>query len=89
MSGTLGVLWALARLARPVRSLAWADAIGRAWVGFLILRFALAGAAPRVFLLFVVTEWAGAAAQLVALRRARRAGLVAGAAEPSSVYTGA
>lgn len=72
VTGTLGVLWALVRLARPVRSLGWADAIGRTWVGFLILRFLLAGGVPRVLLVFVLTEWGGAAAQIVALLRERR-----------------
>jgi hypothetical protein len=74
VTGTLGVLWASVRLARPVRSLGWADAIGRAWVGFLILRFVLAGGVPRALLLFVITEWGGAAAQLVALLRERSSG---------------
>lgn len=69
LTGALGVLWALVRLRRPTRFLGWADALGRAWVGLLILRFALAGGAPRVFLLFVATEWAGALAQLACLRR--------------------
>lgn len=72
VAGALGVMWALVRLARPVPSLGWADAIGRAWVGFLILRFVLAGGVPRVLLLFVLTEWGGAGAQIVALLRERR-----------------
>jgi hypothetical protein len=72
-TGTLGVLCALLPLARPGPALGSADAIGRAWVGFLILRFVFAGGVPRGLLLFVVTEWGGAAAQIVALVRHQRA----------------
>lgn len=69
VTGALGVLWAAARLAHPTRWLGWADAGGRAWVGALILWAVAAGDAPRVFVLFVLTEWAGTLAQAAALRR--------------------
>lgn len=69
ITGALGVLWAAVRLVRPTRWLGWADAAGRAWVGLLLLHGVVTGAAPRAFLLFVVTEWGGALAQAAALRR--------------------
>ena len=69
VTGVLGVLWAAVRLARPTRWLGWADAGGRAWVGALILSAIVAGDAPRVFLLFVATEWGGTLAQAAVLRR--------------------
>lgn len=69
VTGVLGVLWAAVRLARPTRLLAWADAAGRAWVGALILWAVVTGDAPRVFLLFVATEWGGTLAQAAVLRR--------------------
>jgi len=69
LTGVLGVLWAVVRLARPTRWLGWADAAGRAWVGALILWSVVAGDVPRVLLLFVATEWGGTLAQVAALRR--------------------
>jgi hypothetical protein len=69
VTGVLGVLWAAVRLARPTRWLGGADAAGRAWVGGLLLSAIVAGDAPRVFLLFVATEWGGTLAQAAVLRR--------------------
>jgi hypothetical protein len=79
LSGVLGVLWAAVRLAGPTAGLGWADAAGRAWVGARIGWAVAAGDVPRVFLLFVATEWGGTLAQASALSRARRRGLQAGA----------
>jgi hypothetical protein len=69
LTGVLGVLWAGVRLLRPTRLAGWADAGGRAWVGALILGSVVAGDVPRVFLLFVATEWGGTLWQAAALRR--------------------
>ena len=57
-------------LAGPTGALGWADAAGRAWVGALIAWAVVAGDVPRVFLLFVLTEWGGTLVQAAALRRA-------------------
>lgn len=69
LSGMLVAVWAAARLALPIGLLAFIDAIGRSAVGLLILWFLLARDAPPVLGLFVVTEWAGAVAQLRACLR--------------------
>ncbi len=70
-TGALGVVWALARLWQPQPNLALVDAAGRTWVGGLLLYFVLAGVLPPVFLLFVVSEWLGAAHQgLILIPRA-------------------
>lgn len=63
LAGTLGVLWAIVRLVRPLRFLGVADALARAWVAGLIVYWVLHGA-PGVLLLFVVTELAGTFGQL-------------------------
>jgi hypothetical protein len=63
LAGVLGVLWALVRLARPEPWLARADALGRCGVAALIAGHLAAGAVPRVLLVFVATELAGAIAQ--------------------------
>jgi hypothetical protein len=67
LAGALGVLWAIVRLLRPLRFLALADVIARAWVAGLIVYWVAHGA-PRVLLLFVVSELAGSLAQLRAIR---------------------
>ena len=72
ITGALGVVWAVARLLRPTRTLALADAVARTWVGGLILYFVLFAGVPVVFTLFVVTEWAGAAHQGLRLLRPAR-----------------
>lgn len=68
LAGALGVVWALARLQLPDPRLARIDAIARIFVAGLII-WAIAGGAPRVFGLFVVTELAGSAVQLVVRNR--------------------
>jgi len=67
LAGTLGVLWAVARIVEPTRFLGRADAIGRACVGGLILWHVVVGGAPVVLLAFVLTEWLGTAVQWLVL----------------------
>jgi hypothetical protein len=69
LAGVLGVLWAGVRLARPAAWLARADAAGRCAVAALILLYLAPGDAPRGLAVFIVTELAGAAAQLWVTRR--------------------
>lgn len=68
LTGALGVTWAVARWWRADAGLGRLDAVARLWVGAVIVVAVLQGL-PSVLLLFVVTEWAGAAHQLVSLRR--------------------
>ena len=68
LSGTLGVLWAGARLRDPVAPLVRADVVGRTWVSALIAWCVFAEGAPVALLAFVVTELAGAVHQGIALR---------------------
>lgn len=73
VTGALGVVWALARLLNPSRPLGAIDAAARLWVGALIAYFVVARGVPVVFLLFVVSEWAGGVHQaLVLAGRAQR-----------------
>ena len=68
LTGSLVSVWVLARLLHPVGLLAVIDGWARLWVGAsLIWIMALGG--PPVLWLFVVTEWAGALAQLRAAYR--------------------
>lgn len=69
MTGTLGVVWALARLVRPGVWLGMIDAVARLWVGGLIVYFVFARDVPGVLLLFVLSEWAGGLHQLWGLTR--------------------
>lgn len=69
LAGALGVLWALVRLALPSRILGLADAAGRTWVAMMIAHSVAGYGAPRVLLLFVATELAGAVAQAWVLRQ--------------------
>ncbi len=69
LAGALGVLWALVRIRTPTATLGASDAIGRLWVGLLIVYFVGVAGAPRVLLLFVLSELAGALHQAVVLRR--------------------
>lgn len=73
IAGTLGVLWAIVRLRRPTTALGTLDAVARAWVGVLIAYCVFALGVPAVFLLFVLTEWAGAIHQGMVLVRRRNA----------------
>ncbi len=59
MFGTLGVVWALARLLRPTWWLGMIDAVARFWVGGLIAYFVCARGVPGILLLFVISAWAG------------------------------
>ncbi len=68
--GVLGVVWALARIATPTEALARMDALARIVVAALIIHAITWGATP-VLWLFVMTELAGSAAQLIG--RPRRA----------------
>lgn len=69
LTGALGVVWALARLLWPLRGLGIADAVARTWVGCIIALAVFEGA-PGILVLFVLTEFAGAALQLAVLTRA-------------------
>jgi hypothetical protein len=64
LSGVLISLWVLARLLHPVPVFALLDGWGRVAVSALLIYFVLVAGAPRVLLLFVVTEMAGAIGQL-------------------------
>ena len=70
LAGTLGVLWAWARIRMPLAPLGWADTIGRVWVGALLVYFIVFEGGPRSLCLFVSTELAGAVHQFAVLRRA-------------------
>jgi hypothetical protein len=65
--GVLGVIWAVARLSTPTEDLARLDALGRLVVAALIIHAITWGATP-VLWLFVMTELAGSAAQLIKRR---------------------
>jgi hypothetical protein len=62
--GILGVIWALARIGTPTEELARLDGLGRLVVAALIIHAITWGATP-VLWLFVATELAGSAAQLL------------------------
>lgn len=70
LMGGLGVLWALVRLANPLRFLGRADAVARLWVAGLLGYFVVGQNAPVVLALFIATEVLGALHQLWILRRA-------------------
>lgn len=64
LSGTLVALWCVARYLKPIGLFALLDGWGRVWVSLLIVWFVTVEGAPRVLLLFIVTEMIGAVAQL-------------------------
>lgn len=64
LSGALVAVWVVARLLHPTGLMAVVDGVGRLWVSGLILYFVLAKNAPGIILAFVLTEAAGALAQL-------------------------
>ncbi|MEO8938287.1 MAG: hypothetical protein ABI277_02655, partial [Burkholderiaceae bacterium] len=64
LSGTLIGLWCIARYIKPIGLFALIDGWGRVWVSLLIVWFVAVEGAPRVLLLFIVTEMLGAVAQL-------------------------
>ena len=74
LTGSLVALWCLARYLKPIGLFALIDGWGRVWVSALIVWFVVVEGAPRVLLLFIVTEMAGAFAQLheVYLRKPSR-----------------
>lgn len=74
LSGVLGVLWALARIADPRPLLGALDAGARVGVAGLIVLQVVAGGAPGILYLFVATELAGAALALRVLLPRTRAG---------------
>ncbi len=77
LSGTLVAIWCVARYLKPIGVFALIDGWGRVWISLLIVWFVAVEGAPRVLLLFIVTEMIGAVAQLheVYLRKPRgRAG---------------
>jgi hypothetical protein len=64
LSGSLIALWCIARYLKPIGLFALIDGWGRVWVSALIVWFVVVEGAPRVLLLFIATEMAGAVAQL-------------------------
>ncbi|MEO7116004.1 MAG: hypothetical protein ABIZ18_09085 [Caldimonas sp.] len=64
LSGSLIGLWCIARYLKPIGLFALIDGWGRVWVSLLIIWFVAVEGAPRVVLLFVITEMLGAIAQL-------------------------
>ena len=64
LCGSLVGLWCLARYLKPIGLFALLDGWGRVWVSLLIVWFVAVEGAPRVLLLFIVTEMIGAVAQL-------------------------
>jgi hypothetical protein len=64
LSGSLISLWCIARYLKPIGLFALIDGWGRVWISLLIVWFVAVEGAPRVLLLFVVTELLGAIAQL-------------------------
>jgi hypothetical protein len=75
LTGSLVAIWCVARYLKPIGLFALIDGWGRVWVSALIVWFVAIEGAPRVLLLFIVTEMAGAFAQLheVYLRKPPRA----------------
>ncbi len=71
LSGTLIALWSLVRYLKPIGLFALLDGWGRVWVSLLIVWFVTVEGAPRVLLLFIVSEIVGAVAQLHEVYRTR------------------
>lgn len=65
--GVLGVVWALARFRMPNEMLARMDGLARVMVAALILHAINLGA-PRILVVFILTELAGSVAQLLGRR---------------------
>ncbi len=74
LSGSLIALWCVARYVKPIGVFALIDGWGRVWISLLIVWFVTVESAPRVLLIFIVTEMLGAFAQLheVYVRKPRR-----------------
>ena|GEM_PF-1317569 len=71
LSGSLVSLWCLARYLKPIGLFALLDGWGRVWVSLLIVYFVAFADAPRVLLVFIATEMAGAVSQLHKVYRKR------------------
>jgi hypothetical protein len=84
LSGSLVAVWCVARYLKPIGLFALIDGWGRVWVSLLIVWFVAVEGAPRVLLLFIVTEMIGALAQLheVYFRKPERRISRASAASP-------
>lgn len=68
LMGTLGVVWALARLMQPYAMLGWIDAWARLWVSAVLIYFLTKPGVPAIMSLFIATELLGAWAQFWVLR---------------------
>ena len=64
LTGSLVCIWCLARYLKPIGLFALIDGWGRVWISALIIYFVAFAGAPRVLLVFVLTEMAGAVVQL-------------------------
>lgn len=69
LSGALVSVWVIVRLLRPLGVFALVDGWARVWVSALIVYYVAIENAPGVLLVFVITEMAGAVAQLAAVYR--------------------
>lgn len=69
--GIMCVLWALVRLYKPERYLAWFDTIGRFAVGAVMVGYTLAGG-TALTAVFSASEWLFGAIALVALISGRK-----------------
>lgn len=74
LSGSLVAMWCLARYLKPIGLFALIDGWGRVWVSLLIVYFVAVEGAPRVLLVFIVSEMAGAISQLLEVYRPRPPG---------------
>ncbi len=68
LMGTLGVVWALGRVLRPIPMLGMIDAWARLWVTGLLIYFLTQPGVPAIMALFIATELLGAWAQFWKLR---------------------
>ena len=73
LSGSLVAVWCVARYLKPIGAFALVDGWGRVWISLLIVWFVAIEGAPRVLLLFIITEMIGAVAQLREVYRRRPA----------------
>ena len=69
LAGSLVAMWCIARYLKPIGLFALIDGWGRVWMSALIVWFVAVESAPRVLLLFIVTEMIGAVAQLYEVYR--------------------
>lgn len=71
LTGSLVSIWCLARYLKPIGLFALVDGWGRVWISLLIVYFVAFAGAPRVLLVFVLTEMAGAVVQLYEVYKRR------------------